>query len=158
MFLVGTVLLFCSGVSSTGAFVGEAVENQLKLLERKYGMPGRGQRTKKRGTRNKKTRINCKEQPLKPVCMSTKLKKLEAQMKGYVLRKRVSLLETSIKSQFSKTKRREDTVERDVKRLKAEILYKYYKLEERVNETLEKENGSFQTDSVPLTPVRINLK
>ena len=152
MFLVGTVLLFCSGVSSTGTFVGEAVENQLKLLERKYGVPGRGQRTKKKGTRNKKTRINCKEEPLKPVCMSTKLKKLEAQMKSYVLRKRVSLLETSIKSQFSKTKRREDTVERDVKRLKYEI----FKLEERVNETLEKENGSFQTDSVPLTPVRIN--
>ena len=158
LFLVWTVLLACSGVSSTGAFVGEAMENRLKLLERKYGMHATAQKPKKKGTRKKKTRINCKEQPLKPVCMSAKLKKLEAQMKSYVLRKRVSLLETSIKSQFSATKRREETVERDVKRLQAEIL----QLEQRVNETLERgvEAGSgtgfSQTDPLPLTPVRIN--
>ena len=64
----------------------------------------------------------------------------------------VHVWDSEKENQFSKTKRREDTVERDVKRLKYEI----FKLEERVNETLEKENGSFQTDSVPLTPVRIN--
>ena len=79
LFLVWTVLLACSGVSSTGTFVGEAMENRLKLLERKYGMHANAQKPKKKGTRKKKTRINCKEQPLKPVCMSAKLKKLEAQ-------------------------------------------------------------------------------
>ena len=157
LFLVWTVVLDCSGVSSTGAFVGEPMENRLKLLERKYGMQGTGQKAKKK----KKTRINCKEQPLKPVCLSAKLKRLEAQMKSYVLRKRVSLLETSIKSQFSLTKRREETVEKEVKLLKAVIL----KLEQRVNETLERGlqlgsgSGFSKTDPVPawpLTPVRIN--
>ena len=58
LFLVWTVLLACSGVSSTGAFVGEAVENRLKLLERKYGMHATAQKPKKKGTRKKKTRIN----------------------------------------------------------------------------------------------------
>ena len=136
------------------------MENRLKLLERKYGMQGTGQRSKKKGPAKKKTRINCKEQPLKPVCLSGKLKKLESQMKSFVLRKRVSLLETSIKSQFSATNRREETVEKDVKSLKAAIL----KLEQRVNERgLELGSGSgfSQTDPVPawpLTPVKINLR
>ena len=141
-----------------------ALENRLKLLERKYGMHGTGQtRSKKKGPGKKKTRINCKEQPLKPVCLSAKLKKLESQMKSFVLRKRVSLLETSIKSQFSATNRREATVEKDVKSVKAAII----KLEQRVNETLERGfelgsgSGFSQTDPVPawpLTPVKINVR
>ena len=164
LFLVCTLVFACSGVSSTGAFVGGALENQLKLLERKYGMHGTAQRTKKKGAGKKKTRINCKEQPLKPVCLGAKLKKLESQMKSYVMRKRVSLLETSMKSQFSATNRREDTVEKDVKSVKAAIL----KLEQRLNETLERgfelgsgQSGFSQTEPVPawpLTPVKINIR
>ena len=164
LFLVWTLIFACSGVSSTGAFVGGALENQLKLLERKYGMHGTAQRTKKKGAGKKKTRINCKEQPLKPVCLGAKLKKLESQMKSYVMRKRVSLLETSMKSQFSATNRREDTVEKDVKSVKAAIL----KLEQRLNETLERgfelgsgQSGFSQTEPVPawpLTPVKINIR
>ena len=167
LFLVWTLLFACSGVSSTGAFVDGALENRLKFLERKYGMAGNAQQRakKKKGSGKTKTRINCKEQPLKPVCLSGKLKKLETQMKSFVLRKRVSLLETSVKSQFSATNRREETVEKGVKSLMTAVL----KLEKRINETLERgllelgsgSGGFSQTDPVPawpLTPVKINIR
>ena len=79
-------------------------------------------------------------------------------MKSFVQRKRVSMLETSIKSQFINTKRREDSVEAEVKKLK----YMMFNLEQRVNETLERgvdfESGSGDPpiDSLPVTPVKIN--
>ena len=86
--------------------------------KKSHGRKASQQRSKKKATSKKKTRINCKEQPLKPVCIVAKLKKLETQMKSFVQRKRVSMLETSIKSQFINTKRREDSVEAEVKKLK----------------------------------------
>ena len=89
------------------------------------------------------------------MCIVPKLKKLETQMKSFVQRKRVSMLEASIKSQFINTKRREDSVEAEVKKLK----YMMFKLEQRVNETLE-DFGSGSGDppivSLPVTPVKIN--
>ena len=133
---------------------GEKGNSKKKSHGRKASQP----RSKKKATSKKKTRINCKEQPLKPVCIVAKLKKLETQMKSFVQRKRVSMLETSIKSQFINTKRREDSVEAEVKKLK----YMMFKLEQRVNETLERgvDFGSGSGDnpivSLPVTPVKIN--
>ena len=129
-------------------------ESKKKRHERKASQ----QRQKEKATSKKKARINCKEQSLKPVCIVAKLKKLETQMKSFVQRKRVSMLETSIKSQFINTKRREDSVEAEVKKLK----YMMFNLEQRVNETLERgvdfESGSGDPpiDSLPVTPVKIN--
>ena len=126
--------------------------------KKSHGRKASQQRSKKKATSKKKTRINCKEQPLKPVCIVAKLKKLETQMKSFVQRKRVSMLETSIKSQFINTKRREDSVEAEVKKLK----YMMFELEQRVNETLERgvDFGSGSGDppivSLPVTPVKIN--
>ena len=199
--LVLIIALEWSEVNSTGTFVGKALETQLKVLERKYGMSAGArkprkkgisrtktheldagaqrlrkngekekskkkrhemkasqQRPKKKAASKKKTRINCKEQPLKAVCFVAKLKKLETQMKSFVQRKRVSMLETSIKSQFINTKRREDSVEAEVKMLK----YMMFKLEQRVNETLERGvdfgggSGDPPIVSLPVTPVKIN--
>ena len=133
---------------------GEKENSKKKSHGRKASQP----RSKKKATSKKKTRINCKEQPLKPVCIVAKLKKLETQMKSFVQRKRVSMLEASIKSQFINTKRREDSVEAEVKKLK----YMMFKLEQRVNETLERGvdfgsgSGDPPIDSLPVTPVKIN--
>ena len=86
------------------------------------------------------------------------MRRFQSDLKSFVQRKRVSMLETSIKSQHINTKRREDSVEAEVKKLK----YMMFKLEQRVNETLERGvddgsgSGDPPIDSLPVTPVKIN--
>ena len=64
------------------------------------GKPGlldhhRGAREAKQSS---KGRVNCQEEPWRPVCINTKIKRLEVQVRGLVLRKRVVALEANFQS------------------------------------------------------------
>ena len=59
-----------------------------------------------RKSQGQKTKVDCKTQLLKPMCLAGRLRQLEAKMKGHVLRKRVDALESSLTARLRATSQR----------------------------------------------------
>ena len=56
--------------------------------------------------KSQKTKVDCKSQVLKPMCLSARLRQLETKMKGHVLRRRVTALESDLTARLRRTSQR----------------------------------------------------